>query len=77
MSCSANGSAATRPSRPSSRARAQVVDEVILASWIHFAAKVLDSADLVAVGGYGRGELHPQSDIDLLILLENASNNDR
>jgi [protein-PII] uridylyltransferase len=54
-------------------ARAHVVDEVILACWKQFAAGALDAADLVAVGGYGRGELHPQSDIDLLILLEKAS----
>lgn len=55
------------------RERALAIDQVIIAAWRHFARAGLVQADLVAVGGYGRGELHPQSDIDLLLLLDGPS----
>src|SRR5262249_43642321 len=34
------------------RARAEIVDQIILASWLNFAEELAESADLVAVGGY-------------------------
>jgi [protein-PII] uridylyltransferase len=48
--------------------RARMVDTVLEAAWHLFALNDAPLA-LVAVGGYGRGELHPHSDVDLLILL--------
>jgi len=49
--------------------RARLVDLVVLAAWRESVADTLTEFALVAVGGYGRGELHPHSDVDLLILL--------
>lgn len=47
--------------------RAHFIDFILHYAWHQF--DWADGACLVAVGGYGRGELHPASDIDLLLLL--------
>ncbi len=50
-------------------ARAQFIDGVLASCWRHYMGPLQENAALVAVGGYGRCELHPHSDIDLLILV--------
>lgn len=52
------------------RGRAWVVDQILLLAWQQIDWQLPDAIALVAVGGYGRGELHPHSDIDLLFLGE-------
>jgi [protein-PII] uridylyltransferase len=50
--------------------RAALVDTILREVWAALAMP--DICALAAVGGYGRGVLHPGSDVDLLILVPDA-----
>lgn len=52
--------------RPLITERAIFTDRILIHAWNQFEWD--NNISLVAVGGYGRMELHPQSDVDLLLL---------
>lgn len=52
--------------------RSAHIDKLLTALWQHL--EISEDFCLIAAGGYGRGELHPFSDIDLLVLTTNTAN---
>ena len=63
---------AGRPAGELIRERALFMDALLSHAWQACALPERDIA-LIAVGGYGRSELHPASDIDLLILVADGT----
>jgi len=56
--------------------RAWVLDCILNLAWNEFDWPANNQASLVAVGGYGRGELHPYSDVDILLLFKDTDPQD-
>ncbi len=56
------------------RARGWYVEQVLIQLWQRFITN--EKLSLIAVGGFGRGDLHPYSDVDILVLKVRQSKHD-
>lgn len=54
-------------------ARSWFMDQLLAQAWAQYFPAESKNISLLAVGGYGRGELHPKSDIDVLLLSEDET----
>jgi len=50
------------------------IDHLLVQTWKNSGLSDIPDIALIAVGGYGRRELHPGSDIDILVLLKKQEN---
>ncbi len=56
--------------------KSNFIDKILSCCWQHFLADYASQLSLCAVGGYGRNELFPYSDIDIIVLLDNDETDD-